>query len=1689
MRGNWRPAAALLLVLIGQVILFGSLGNQNIARHNSGDLSPKQSPVEPPFIGDFPSPFRNHDDDIEFTPYRAFSSSEEPITGVLDPAIVEQSGYASSGNISARTDTMSNLAYDLPLDEVHNWVASEAEVSIWNLTKVYAINGTFEEGVSGINVNPNGTVAYHPLGWDVYSNNTNVNQVQMAAFDSTGRSYITADNWGGKVGQNEHGHYQDTRILWTQFVDNAPYTEDFILSFDYFYLRGPIDKNTTYPITGNCSITVFADGNPIWNMSLLTLDRRGVWESSGELPITVAGISGAFDFEIGLVIDETLVLDKRWDYDTDGAPDGIGNAAYITAYLDDVSFIKATPPTPSQVDLEFTRGTEAVAVTGTSGSGSAVITNESYWQINPVSVVLSSNTSVSFDYKTRLLSHRFTNSNSETDISHEGVAYTTQFGLSPDLTLFTYIGFLGDYENPSLRVAYPIDWENATVLDPFLSDVTSQCSLGLGFFDVPGHLLDLLGWWKFMLQSPNYAKSLTPQIDDDDDWLNETLYRSGNKTRALIEIGTPLTTPESFDLVNVSWILPNGTFWFDETLNGGEDGEIFSSTLELDSLNTTAGVWSVEVLWTNGTEVAYDIAVFEVHHVAELIALESHIVTESGSTVMNYVYYRDAENGEYLMDPSATILANWSGSTKELQPNNIHLYWEPTTPFDTSLVGPGNSSVLVEASWDFFDSASCIFIVEVTYTDNELIIYDLAVDAGLFDTYVCEFHFEDRYGNYLEGASIVDVVVSGPTGGLIVNWGSFTDLGFGNYSISFTSQLSGTYQTTITAEADFYEAAGATLLLYVGEISTGLEILNGTVGLIPFGQDFRLAVRYSNSTGYGIENANITMTSVSPEGGVTAGTTIDEGEGVYSLVLTPLESDDFTILVSANITNYQTQIERFTLSVAPIATDLYTASGNSSASTVFETIYELDLYYVNTQDGLNISLASIQVEFTSNETLNWTIEPYGDGYILRIEAYELGRWELTITAQKALHQKGVIQFILFVTENPTSLDVPVIPPSVYIDDISSYVFTYRIEGGAGVVDADVNFSGINPDWVSFTPIGAGNYNITFEANQTGTFSFNVIFTKYGYQMINQPVTLSVRLIDTDLYTASGSSSASVVFGTVYEIEMYYENSLEGFNISSASIQVEFTSIEALNWTVEPHNDGYILRIEADELGRWELTITAQKANHQTGSVQFVLFVTENPTLLDVPVIPSTVYIGNISSYVFTYHIEGGVGVVDANVSFSGIDPDWVSFTPIGNGNYSITIEANQTGTFSFNVIFAKYGYQMINQPVAFQVNRIPLTIEMAAPSWIITSDLTFNLTLMDDTGKPVSGAFVNYTITQGDVELYLGLMTEDPDSNGTYKAAISQTRVPWTGNQLYSIKISVSKENYQVVNQGLLVNVHEYMPPGYEVQIFVQTVVPQVAFVIVALVSLVIGRRMYRTNRRKKDLAILAVKRRFEDIRGILGIIVIHKVSGIAVYSKILKGGFDEGMMSAFITAITHFRAEFEVEKQHWEFNVVPISDIISIVPTRNLLCAFIVGARPTMTLEDRMVGFARSVGAMFDETMAAAPRAVIDDATQGLFDYLFDDVMDGALLRQYRVKKDVPYPRNQKCLQTYLKAYPPQDGFGLDSLADGMAMCGIQEGNIYQQIIDAIENGILESIDPEEEYPGFLKDNVESANSESADL
>ncbi|UCH05789.1 MAG: hypothetical protein JSW05_06385, partial [Candidatus Thorarchaeota archaeon] len=258
-------------------------------------------------------------------------TSSEPSEGVIHPTTIENVGYATSGHLSVRTDTNPNPTLDLPIDQDHSWVASSAEVSVWNLTQLYVINGTFEEGSPGININPNGTLGDYPNGWSAGSINTDPDQQQIAAYDDTGRSYVTMQNEAEVTNNPQHiyTHWAGTQVLWNQSVDVTPYTDQFVLSFDYLYLQGPL--GTGY--SGNCSIHVFINGTSLWQVNLPTLNQRGIWYSTGQVPINIALLGNSTTFMIGLVIDETMVVDGDDDYDGDSFPDGAINTQFISVYL------------------------------------------------------------------------------------------------------------------------------------------------------------------------------------------------------------------------------------------------------------------------------------------------------------------------------------------------------------------------------------------------------------------------------------------------------------------------------------------------------------------------------------------------------------------------------------------------------------------------------------------------------------------------------------------------------------------------------------------------------------------------------------------------------------------------------------------------------------------------------------------------------------------------------------------------------------------------------------------------------------------------------------------------------------------------------------------------------------------------------------------------------------------------------------------------------------------------------------------------------------------------------------------------------------------------------------------------------------------------------------------------------------
>jgi hypothetical protein len=236
-------------------------------------------------------------------------------------------------------------------------------------------------------------------------------------------------------------------------------------------------------------------------------------------------------------------------------------------------------------------------------------------------------------------------------------------------------------------------------------------------------------------------------------------------------------------------------------------------------------------------------------------------------------------------------------------------------------------------------------------------------------------------------------------------------------------------------------------------------------------------------------------------------------------------------------------------------------------------------------------------------------------------------------------------------------------------------------------------------------------------------------------------------------------------------------------------------------------------------------------------------------------------------------------------------------------------------------------------------------------------------------------------------------------------------------------------------------------------------------FLGIGAVAIGLGyRRSARKRRIRQNKVTLAIKRRFDDVRSLLGVIVLHKDSGLPVYSKILREGLEETVISAFITAITSFRGEFDIESSSEEWGLIPISDIVRVISTNKLVCAFITTGNPSAEQRERMIRFAKTVAFIFDDTIEDVPIVVLDHHTTMQFDALFDDILDGSLLRTYKLDDEKKFPTSTCADERIARKHGEE--FKLEELAEEIAACGLEEGRVYQAIMKALENHFLVTTD-----------------------
>jgi len=1785
-----------------------------------------------------------------------FVRAEEQISGVLQPVTIEQRGYDSSGNLSARTDTREGMSTDLSIDALHGWKGSLAEVNVSGLQRLYVVNGSFNSGTPGSNVNPNGSVTYHPTNWDAISYSADISnlEAQVATYDSSGSRFISVQNQGKSLGPTSYKHFAGSYILWTQTVTNVPKTTQFTLRFSYLYLTGPIGLG----VPGACRLTVYLNQTRIWNQSLAALGERGVWYSTGSVLVDKPTIGNVFDFKVGIVIDSDMTLSTTANY-----TGSYINAAYITVNIEDVLLISAAPPSFGSVALQFKAGSTTVAVTGSSGIGYARIVNSSYWTSSSLTVGLQSNISVSFYYTARVLCLHFGNSSWTSDVTKTGVAYDAHLWSSSDLSLLTYLGSLGSYEQFSLRITTPWDWANATVLDPFSADVTAQCSIGPGLVTVPQSVLSLLGWWQVTLQAPNYLKAVVTQKynSQSSSWSNESSFRSDNVTRALVNIGTQESVPEDLSNVNATWVLPNGSVWADESLSGGASGWISSSSHVIDSW--AAGSWSVIVSWSNGSEIAYGNVLLGVYHRATLFAVYDEIETDAGLVITSLVRLTDSETGRYLMDDSVSVVGNWSGADTVFLPNVGKNWWEGS--FDTSLVEPGLYVVRVNASRPYYDGSYCLFVIRSTaetrlaspnspwsscawnstlqltfayevldfeshvwipvtnssgdvhaglnwtaghwsvsrnetlgvyvfivdtgsqpsgnwllnftftkpahqpqqllimllvspvvttltfdcptsgrvdinqehsmkimYADSNgvpigsanvtvddvspaeglqfspiaeipsepgnytvtltprspglytvrflatkserqsatsifvLLVNDVAASLSIMtghsavidftDVYTAAFRHEMLNGSGIEGA-LIDIVFSGPSGGL--EWSAPLQTGVGNYSVEFSPITPGTYLVTIAASMPYYQSSSDSFFLIVNDIATSLDIITGGSAVIGFTDVYTAVFHYEMLNGSGIEDALIDIVFSGPTGGLEWSAPLQTGVGNYSVEFSPSTSGTYLVTIAASMPYYQSSSDSFFLFVGEISSGLASVNG-TAASILYGQSYRLVVRYTNSSgsglDGADVGVESVSPLGALEVS---AVEPLGQGnYSIVLSPTQTKTVSVLISASFLNHQKGFATFTLTTLPIPAFLSVADSTAVTSIDCNFTLYMGLRTDNLVPLAGAAITVQNppVGVAFVAPVDLGNGLYALTMVPVSIGAYDMLFRATLPNYQNATAAFTLNIVKVPTTLRIAGGLSYAAVRFGNAYALRVMYERADMMQNITDATIGVYLSPEEGLTWTVQ-HLDGYYsVGLLAESLGRWTITVSAERENHTPASVQFVLDIITISTTLDAAAHPGTVNYSRPFLFTLTYRIlDNQSGVSGASPLASGDGSDWISIHDLGNGIYSVNVTPFGLGDFSPLLTFDKPGYESKQYRLSFTVVKIPLKVQLMSSSFA-TEGVPFDVIVKvteEDTGRPVSNASVSFRISSDLTGDYLSMA--ETDLPGIYsRQYVMPTWVAQTG---YTLEIAVSKDNYQL-RSGFSAAFFK----DQDLAVRMAPVVTYTGFLAMAGLVTAVGVRISKKRQRRRNLDALSVKKRFDDAANIIGLIVLHKVSGVPLYSKILRGGFEEGMISAFVSAITSFRSEFGMDESHMEYQVIPISDIITAVATRNLICAFMTVSAPSAYQQVKMEAYARSCGAMFDDTLGDVRAHVVDQETVKALDSLFYEVMDGSLLVLYRRRMETELPRRLKSLLLAVSFIERPDGFLLSELAKEMTSSGVEESQAYKLIMDAMDGKVI---------------------------
>jgi hypothetical protein len=321
-----------------------------------------------------------------------------------------------------------------------------------------------------------------------------------------------------------------------------------------------------------------------------------------------------------------------------------------------------------------------------------------------------------------------------------------------------------------------------------------------------------------------------------------------------------------------------------------------------------------------------------------------------------------------------------------------------------------------------------------------------------------------------------------------------------------------------------------------------------------------------------------------------------------------------------------------------------------------------------------------------------------------------------------------------------------------------------------------------------------------------------------------------------------------------------------------------------------------------------------------------------------------------------------------------------------------------------------------------------------------------------DNGASILDANISYVVidASGENLVSQGYFLE---SSEYFSANIS---VPEVG--LYLLKITIIKEHHETLIREIVLN--SIARPELVYSSYFQAGLIGAMLLFLCFSSVMISRRLYTSIMIKRNLRYSEIKGRLEDAKNLIGLLIIQRKNGLPIYSRILKGGFQESLLSSFITAVSNFREEIAMDSAKWA--AIPISEVITAVQTEELICVIITVETASARQKTQLEVFSREIGGLYDhddEFISPIVRTLSSDVLAPLDESFASNFDGGMFLKYVGVKKTIP--RHLSIISSVFKALSDH-GVTVETMIKALVSQGMSERVASNIVIESMDNHYL---------------------------